>query len=154
MSDASICNKNQNQFVSGTIGKTKNYKLYIDEYMQATAIARTFVKPAERGGFWVESAIDLLAGCMMYFQKKSGELLYVDAEQTLELLQKAREKESYFSELMVAIGEKHPSYHIFKSVDSSQGMTRKGIIDTLLSILRKHCIYQQYSRELGMGERV
>lgn len=146
--------ENQNQFVSGTIGKAKNYTLHIDEYMQATAIARTLVKPAEREGFWIESAMDLLAGCMMYFRKKTGELLYVDVEQTIDFLQQAKERNDYFSEVMVIIGEEHPSYHIFKGVDSSQGMTRKGIIETLLSILRKHCIYQQYSKELVLGERV
>ncbi|WP_253206830.1 hypothetical protein [Bacillus toyonensis] len=148
------CDENQNQFVSGTIGKAKNYTLYIDEYTQATAIARTFVKPAERGGFWVESAIELLAGCMMYFQKKSGELLYVDVDQTLDLLQKATEQEGYIAELMTSIGENHPSYHIFKRIDSSERMTRIGIIETLVSILRKHCIYQQYQKELGLEERV
>lgn len=54
------------------------------------ATARTFVKPAEREGFWGESAIELLAGCMMYMQKKSGELLYVDVKQTVDFLQKAK----------------------------------------------------------------
>ncbi|MEK4614348.1 hypothetical protein [Bacillus sp. FSL K6-0067] len=98
-------NKSQKQFVGGTVGKGKKYTLHLDEYMQAMAIARTFVKPAEREGFWIESAIELLAGCMMYFQKKSGELLYVDVDQTLDLLQKATEQEDYVAELMTSIGE-------------------------------------------------
>ncbi|MEK4504130.1 hypothetical protein [Bacillus sp. FSL R12-0069] len=147
-------NKNQKQFAGGTVGKGKKYILHIDEYMQAMAIARTFFKPAEREGFWVESAIELLAGCMMYFQKKSGELLYVDADQTLDLLQKATEQEDFVTELMTSIGENHPSYHIFKKIDSSERMTRTGIIEQLVSILRKHCIYQQYPKVLERGKGV
>ncbi|MGX5633503.1 hypothetical protein [Bacillus thuringiensis] len=154
MSGISMYNKNQKQFVGGTVGKGKMYTLHLDEYMQAMAIARTFVKPAEREGFWVESAIELLAGCMMYFQKKSGELLYVDVDQTLDLLQKATEQEDYVTELMASIGENHSSYHIFKRIDSSERMTRTGIIEKLVSILRKHCIYQQYPKRLGRGEGI
>ncbi|MEK4418794.1 hypothetical protein MHI28_33855 [Bacillus sp. FSL K6-0268] len=148
-----ICDENQKQFVSGTVGKEKKYTLHLDEYMQAMAIARTFFKPAEREGFWVESAIELLAGCMMYFQNKSGELLYVDVDQTLDLLQKTTEQEDFVTELMTSIGENHPSYHIFKRIDSSERMTRTGIIEQLVSILRKHDIYQQYlkGRERGEG---
>ncbi|WP_254913604.1 hypothetical protein [Bacillus thuringiensis] len=147
-------NQNQKRFVGGTVGKGKMYTLYLDEYMQAMAIARTFVKPAEREGFWVESAIELLAGCMMYFQKKSGELLYVDVDQTLDLLQKATEQEDYVTELMTSIGENHPSYHIFKRIDPSERVTRTGIIEKLVSILRKHDIYQQYSKGLERGKGV
>ncbi|MCQ6305314.1 hypothetical protein [Bacillus cereus] len=154
MSGIGMYNKNQKQFEGGTVGKGKKYTLHIDEYMQAMAIARTFVKPAEREGFWVESAIELLAGCMMYFQKKSGELLYVDADQTLDLLQKATEQEDFVTELMTSIGENHPSYHIFKKIDSSERMTRTGIIEQLVSILRKHCIYQQYPKVLERGKGV
>ncbi|PEU79594.1 hypothetical protein CN386_11910 [Bacillus cereus] len=154
MRGVSMDNKNQKQFVGGTVGKGKKYTLHIDEYMQAMAIARTFVKPAEREGFWVESAIELLAGCMMYFQKKSGELLYVDVDQTLDLLQKATEQEDFVTELMTSIGENHPSYHIFKKIDPSERMTRTGIIEQLVSILRKHDIYQQYPKRLGRGEGI
>ncbi|MGR5899511.1 hypothetical protein ACT7C8_17885 [Bacillus cereus] len=71
MRGVSMYNQNQKRFVGGTVGKGKMYTLHLDEYMQAMAIARTFVKPAEREGFWVESAIELLAGCMMYFQKRA-----------------------------------------------------------------------------------
>ncbi|MGE6962752.1 hypothetical protein ACQKIW_22930 [Bacillus thuringiensis] len=154
MSGIGMYNKNQKQFAGGTVGKGKKYTLHLDEYMQAMAIARTFVKPAEREGFWVESAIELLAGCMMYFQKKSGELLYVDVDQTLDLLQKATEQGDYVAELMTSIGENHPSYHIFKRIDSSERMTRTGIIEQLVSILRKHDIYQQYSKGLERGKGV
>lgn len=154
MRGVSIYNQNQKRFVGGTVGKGKMYTLHLDEYMQAMAIARTFVKPAEREGFWVESAIELLAGCMMYFQKKRGELLYFDVEQTLDLLQKATEQEDYVAELMTSIGENHPSYHIFKKIDPSERMTRTGIIEQLVSILRKHCIYQQYLKGLERGKGV
>ncbi|MGR5969854.1 hypothetical protein ACT7C1_24515 [Bacillus paranthracis] len=47
----------------------------ISEYSQAMAIARTFVKSGEREGFWGEYAIELLAGCMMYMQKKERRTL-------------------------------------------------------------------------------
>ncbi|MBG9503730.1 hypothetical protein ABE44_33205 [Bacillus thuringiensis] len=154
MRSVSVCNQNQKRFVGGTVGKGKMYTLHLDEYVQAMAIARTFVKPAEREGFWVESAIELLAGCMMYFQKKRGELLYVDVEQTLDLLQKATEQEDYVAELMKSIGENHPSYHIFKRIDPSERMTRTGIIEKLVSILRKHDIYQQYPKVLERGKGV
>ncbi|MGR5864859.1 hypothetical protein ACT7DZ_15920 [Bacillus cereus] len=154
MRSVSVCNQNQKRFVGGTVGKGKMYTLHLDEYVQAMAIARTFVKPAEREGFWVESTIELLAGCMMYFQKKRGELLYVDVEQTLDLLQKATEQEDYVAELMKSIGENHPSYHIFKRIDPSERMTRTGIIEKLVSILRKHDIYQQYPKVLERGKGV
>lgn len=88
----------------------------------------------------------------MYFQNKSGELLYVDVDQTLDLLQKTTEQEDFVTELMTSIGENHPSYHIFKKIDPSERMTRTGIIEQLVSILRKHDIYQQYPKRLR-GEK-
>ncbi|MGQ3740706.1 hypothetical protein ACUBUI_34235, partial [Bacillus sp. Fil] len=70
------------------------------------------------------------------------------------LLQKATEEEDYVADLMTSIEENHPSYHIFKRIDSSERMTRKGIIEKLVSILRKHCIYQQYLKGLERGEGI
>ncbi|MGQ7113540.1 hypothetical protein ACUOFC_43600, partial [Escherichia sp. TWPC-MK] len=80
----------RNQLAVGKSGEGMGMnRSAISEYSQAMAIARTFVKPGEREGFWGEYAVELLAGCMMYMQKKSGELLYVDVKQTVDFLQEA-----------------------------------------------------------------
>lgn len=61
----------RNQLVVGKSGEGMGMnRSDISEYSQAMAIARTFVKPGEREGFWGEYAIELLAGCMMYMQKE------------------------------------------------------------------------------------
>ncbi|MDA2638020.1 hypothetical protein ACS4JF_17770 [Bacillus thuringiensis] len=115
----------------------------ISEYSQAMAIARTFVKSGEQEGFWIESAIELLAGCMMYMQKKSGELLYVDVKQTVDFLQMAKEQEEYITECMKSMEENHPSYHIFRILASAGYKIRNGIIDTLTAMLLEHGMHHK-----------
>ncbi|WP_144518024.1 hypothetical protein [Bacillus thuringiensis] len=129
----------RNQLVVGKSGEGMGMnRSDHSEYSQAMAIARTFVKPGEREGFWRESAIELLAGCMMYMQKKSGELLYVDVKQTVDFLQQVKEQEEYITECMKEIGGNHPSYHIFRILDSSGYKIRNGVIDTLTAMLLEH----------------
>ncbi|MHB0801182.1 hypothetical protein PVK73_16240 [Bacillus thuringiensis] len=136
----------RNQFVVGKSGEGMGMnRSDISEYSQAMAIARTFVKPGEQEGFWVEAAIELLAGCMMYMQKKSGELLYVDVKQTVDLLKKVKEQEGFITECMRSMEENHPSYHIFKRLASSEYKTRNGIIDTLTAIFLEHGMYHKYT---------
>ncbi|MGR5978780.1 hypothetical protein ACT7DJ_13610 [Bacillus cereus] len=136
----------RNQFVVGKSGEGMGMnRSDISEYSQAMAIARTFVKPGEQEGFWVEAAIELLAGCMMYMQKKSGELLYVDEKQTVDFLQKAKEQEEYIIECMKSMEGNHPSYHIFRILASSGHKIRNGIIDTLTAILLEHGVYHNYT---------
>ncbi|MGU3443141.1 hypothetical protein ACLBXI_25025 [Bacillus cereus] len=136
----------RNQFVVGKSGEGMGMnRSDISEYSQAMAIARSFVKPGEREGFWVESAIELLAGCMMYIQKKSGELLYMDVKQTVDLLQKVKEQEGYITEFMRSMEENHSSYHIFKRLASSEHKIRSGIIDTLTAILLEHGMHHKYT---------
>lgn len=132
----------RNQFVVGKSGEGMGMnRSDMSEYSQAMAIARTFVKPGEREGFWGEYAIELLAGCMMYMQKKSRELLYVDVKQTVDFLQKAKEQEEYITECMKSMEENHPSYHIFRILASSGYKIRNGVIDTLTAMLLEHGMY-------------
>ncbi|PEF37093.1 ATP-binding protein [Bacillus wiedmannii] len=129
----------RNQLVVGKSGEGMGMnRSDISEYSQAMAIARTFVKPGEREGFWGEYAIELLAGCMMYMQKKNGKLLYVDVKQTVDFLQKAKEQEEYITECMKSMEENHPSYHIFRILASSGYKIRNGVIDTLTAMLLEH----------------
>lgn len=136
------------------LGKEKSIPYTLMNICRQWQLREHFSNQQNEKVFWVESAIELLAGCMMYFQNKSGELLYVDVDQTLDLLQKTTEQEDFVTELMTSIGENHPSYHIFKKIDPSERMTRTGIIEQLVSILRKHDIYQQYPKRLGRGEGI
>ncbi|OOR74178.1 hypothetical protein BLX06_15365 [Bacillus cereus] len=133
-----------NQLVVGKSGEAMGMnRSEISEYSQAMAIARTFVKPREQEGFWVEAAIELLAGCMMYMQKKSGELLYVDVKQTVDFLQMAKEQEEYITECMKSMEENHPSYHIFRILASSGYKIRNGVIDTLTAMLLEHGMHHK-----------
>ncbi|MCQ6287867.1 type IV secretion system DNA-binding domain-containing protein [Bacillus cereus] len=129
----------RNQFVVGKSGEGMGMnRSDISEYSQAMAIARTFVKSGEREGFWGEYAIELLAGCMMYMQKKRGEPLFVDVKQTVDFLQKAKEQEEYITECVKSMEENHPSYHIFRILASSGYKIRNGVIDTLTAMLLEH----------------
>ncbi|WP_257148873.1 hypothetical protein [Bacillus thuringiensis] len=84
----------------------------------------------------------------MYFQKKSGEFLYVDVKQTLDLLQKVKEQEGYITECMRSMYENHPSYHTFKRLASSEYKIRNGIIDTLTAILFEQGMRHKYTEFL------
>lgn len=75
--------------------------------------------------------MNLLAGIILYLNKRHEDLYYLDLEKVREFVQQAKEKDPYLLELSELLKNDHPAYQMFSVLALSAKETRQGTISTL-----------------------
>ncbi|WP_206773022.1 TRAG family protein [Bacillus cereus group sp. N12] len=109
-----------------------------EELMQAVSIAQTVIKPIKHHDYWIESATKLLAGSILYLDRKHKNLYYLDVKKVIEFTEKIYESEANLVKVVDSLKNEHPAYPIFHELGLYSKETRDTIIINLLYILEKH----------------